>query len=131
LIEDPAVHIVRNAGAKGLAKSPDSLCTGGNSGYQAIGLAIAAGAARVLLLGYDMRAVDGRLHWHPEHPAPVMPNWYSDVYTKLFKTMLTGDPDNRAMGKLPPTVRVVNCTPHSLLDCFERGTLESVLPATA
>jgi hypothetical protein len=120
LIDEPAVHLVRNGGTEGLSTQPDALRTGGNSGYQAVGLAIAAGAATVVLLGYDMRAVGGRLHWHREHPASTYEGWYSDVYVKLF----------RKMGKLPPGVRVVNCTPGSALDCFERGALESVLPDT-
>lgn len=40
---------------------------GRSSGHTAISLAIAMGAARVVLLGYDMRRVDGRSHHHDDY----------------------------------------------------------------
>lgn len=40
---------------------------GGNSGFQAINLAVQFGAKKIVLVGYDMR-VDRGLHWHPDHP---------------------------------------------------------------
>jgi len=36
-----------------------------------VNLAVQLGAARILLLGYDMRAVDGKTHWFGEHPWPT------------------------------------------------------------
>jgi hypothetical protein len=42
---------------------------GGNSGYQAINLAYLWGAARIVLLGFDMQcAPDGASHWFGDHP---------------------------------------------------------------
>jgi len=42
-----------------------------NSGASAASLAIAAGAARVILLGYDCQKTGGQVHWHADHPAPM------------------------------------------------------------
>jgi hypothetical protein len=44
--------------------------SGKNSGHSAIMLALQMGATRIYLAGFDMGFVDGRAHWHPEHPVP-------------------------------------------------------------
>mgnify|MGYP002145968013 CR=1 FL=1 len=40
---------------------------GGNSGFQALNLALQFGCTRIILVGYDMR-LDKGLHWHGAHP---------------------------------------------------------------
>lgn len=40
---------------------------GGNSGFQAINLAAASGARRIVLLGFDMGHSGGAVHWHADH----------------------------------------------------------------
>ena len=56
----------------GLSLDPDKLVTGHNSGFQALNLAVLAGARRILLLGYDGKAgQDGRTHWSGGHPRPT------------------------------------------------------------
>ncbi|HCZ48509.1 MAG TPA: hypothetical protein DCZ11_05850, partial [Gammaproteobacteria bacterium] len=47
----------------GLSASPLRIHQGGNSGYQALNLAVLLGAERVILLGYDMHGG----HWHGRH----------------------------------------------------------------
>ena len=39
-----------------------------NSGGGAVSLAIARGAKRIILLGYDMQKTGGMSHWHGDHP---------------------------------------------------------------
>lgn len=39
---------------------------GGNSGFHSLNLAVQFGAARIVLVGFDMR-VDHGLHWHGRH----------------------------------------------------------------
>jgi len=92
------------------------VCTGRNSGFQAIYLAMMAGAARIVLLGFDMDRTPGRSHWFGNHPA--------------------GNPDGDALGrfaseisKLAKTARqigceIINASPHTKLTCFERVTLK-------
>lgn len=39
---------------------------GGNSGFQALNLAVQFGAKRIILVGFDMR-LDHGVHWHGPH----------------------------------------------------------------
>lgn len=82
---DAAVHMLRNAGVDGISRQPDRICTGQNSGYQAINIALLAGAACVVLLGYDMQYTGGKSHWHGDHPTPVPEQWYTQSYAPRFK----------------------------------------------
>lgn len=40
---------------------------GGNSGYQAVNLALQRGVAEMILVGFTMMAINGKKHWHPDH----------------------------------------------------------------
>jgi hypothetical protein len=70
---DPAASqwasVLNIVGHDGLSNDPSGLCPGGNSGYQAINLAVHLGAKRIVLLGYDMKASEnGRDHYFGYHP---------------------------------------------------------------
>ena len=68
----PGVQVLRDAGPEGLSDDPSALCTGNNSGYQAINLAVHLGATKIVLLGYDMSVgPDGQQNWFGEHPCHV------------------------------------------------------------
>lgn len=86
---------------------------GNNSGFQAINLAILFGAARVLLIGYDMRGT----HFFGRHERPLV-NTDPGQFIQEFNT---------AAKKLPPGVEVVNCTPGSALRCFPAAALQDAL----
>ncbi len=45
---------------------PYTIGAGGNSGFQAINLAVLFGARKIILVGFDMR-VDRGSHWHGDH----------------------------------------------------------------
>lgn len=51
-------------------RGPGAIQQGRSSGHTAVSLAIALGASRVVLLGYDMRFVEGREHFHGEYKGP-------------------------------------------------------------
>lgn len=112
------VRSLRDYGVNGFAPKNDGVTNGRNSGYQALHLAALLGAARVLLVGYDMRQVDGRMHWHPEHPvatpANIFPGWIA-----AFATLA---PELERRG-----VEVINCTPGSALTMFKTQDLEVAL----
>lgn len=64
-----------------LMDEPGTIGAGGNSGFQALNLAAQFGAARIVLVGFDLR-IDMGLHWHGAHarglnnPRTVtMKNW--------------------------------------------------------
>lgn len=49
-----------------ILEQPGAIGDGGNSGFQAFNLALAFGARRVVLVGFDMRLDEG-VHWHGPH----------------------------------------------------------------
>ncbi len=117
--EEPSVHYVHNAGREGLNLDRGHLMTGRNSGYQAINLAVQLGAKRILLLGYDMRAVDGRTHWFGDHPTETRPGVYVGAMLPMFETI--------AAPLAASGVEVVNCTPGSALATFPMADLADAL----
>lgn len=92
----------------------------GNSGSCAISLAVAAGAHRVVLLGYDCTfAPDGRRHWHGDHP-PGLGNCLSIARWPLQFQRVKREAVAARCG-------VINCSRRTALDVFPRASLEEVL----
>ena len=121
-VQDPRVFILRNytqvGQPEGLSAVPNGLHTGSNSGYQAINLAVLAGARRVLLVGYDMRFVNGKTHFHGGHPSKHP----EDVYLRYARRFNNIVPAARALG-----IEIINCTPGSAVKAFPFGDLEEEL----
>lgn len=123
-VDDPAVHIMRNAThpkpGMGLSLDPAKLMTGRNSGFQALNLAILAGAKAAILLGYDAREPNaGRpSHWFGEHPTVAPAQAYA-YYRRAFAAAAT------AIARAG--VIVINTTPGSAIECFEKMPLEDAL----
>lgn len=115
MVDDADVHMLRNGGTEGISADPKAIRTGQNGGYQAINIAILAGASRILLIGYDMKYTGGRSHWHGDHPVTVPEAWYSS-YKKHFERL----------AKAPP-VPIINCTLDTAIEGFPRGEIEEVL----
>lgn len=113
----PGVHRLHNSGLDGFDPDPGCVRSGGNSGYQALHLAVHAGAARVLLCGFDMEGG----HWHGDHPAGLRgttPETYAkwrERFASLVKPLAERG------------VEVLNCTPGSALTCFPFRSLEDAL----
>lgn len=122
-VTDDAVHMLRNRDfphhGMGLSMDPEALVTGRNSGFQALNLAVLAGATRIMLIGFDGKpAADGRDHFHGGHPRPTP----SAAYPFYRQAMSAAENALAAAG-----VEVVNCTPGSAIDSFRRATLEDAL----
>jgi hypothetical protein len=117
----PGVRVLKNLGTQGLAVDPSGLKSGGNSGYQAINLAVHFGAARILLLGYDMGPRRGQDHFNQYYPSRSTPPY--SLFLRHFESIV---PPLRAAG-----IEVVNCTPGSSLKCFPQQRLAEALPALA
>jgi hypothetical protein len=101
----------------GLSLDPSVIHQGGNSGYQALNLAVLLGARRILLLGFDM----GGEHWHPRHPYGLN-NPSEGNFARWLRAFETGLPDLERAG-----VEVINATPGSALNCFPKANLEVLL----
>jgi hypothetical protein len=106
------VQRLRHTGRTGLELSPDGLKDGANSGYQAINLAVHLGAARIVLLGYDMQGT----HFFGQHPDGSKPTF--SVCLPLFQTLVK---PLAAAG-----IEVINCSRKTAITCFRRESLEAV-----
>lgn len=111
--------MLRNDGNDGISRRPNAIRTGLNSGYQALQIAIAAGAVRVILLGYDMHYPGGVSHWHGGHPEAAPGGTYETVYVKFFHELA---PYLTAKG-----IDVINCSAISKIQCFRRMPLAEAL----
>lgn len=95
---------------------------GCSSGHTAIGLSVALGCSRIVLLGFDMRAVDGRTHHHDEYEVVnAMP--YAKRFEMSFVPAFMGW--NAAAMKVG--VEILNATPGSILLEFPMVNLDEVL----
>ncbi len=126
---DPSVRVLRNDSRArdggpyrrdSLCLEPDGLRTGSNSGHQAINLAVHTGVKRILLLGYDMRLVDGRTHWFGDHPTQ---NQNQQIYETQFRPAL--ESLVRPLKELG--IEVINCTPDSAAAAFPLMSLNRAL----
>jgi hypothetical protein len=78
----PGIIQIQRSGRKMFGIDISDKCVAWNrsSGASAINLAVNLGAKRIVLLGYDMKLVDGKHNWHNYHQA-VAPK---DVYVNRF-----------------------------------------------
>lgn len=91
----------------------------GNSGACAIGLAIAGGASRIVLLGYDCQQIEGKTHWHGDHPKALS----NAVSIKRWPAQFA----NVATAAQNKGVTVINASRATALKCFERQALENAI----
>jgi len=92
---------------------------GGHSGYQLLNLAMHLGASRVLLLGFDCHATNGRTHWFGDHPDSLR---VASPYAHFAAAYDLAAPTLRAAG-----VEVINCSPGSAITAFPRGSIGQIL----
>jgi len=113
-----------NKGAKhGLDLRPNYLATGGNSGYQAINLAVNHGVKKIILLGYDMKYdEDRRDNFCGNHPPGVTSGYKPQKFERFIKDF------NYIVEPLDKLgVQVYNCNIDSALNCFPKERLDNVL----
>ena len=97
-----------------------SLGWGGNTGCIALNLALALGALRVFLLGFDMSMVDGQTNWHDHNLGT--PNDGSYVRFAIGFERMAQD-----LPAVFPGREVINLTPGSKLNHFPKGQIDSYL----
>lgn len=113
------LYWIRGAPGEGIHEDPNTVLHGMNSGHQAINLACIFGAARVLLLGYDVQRTGGKSHWHGDHPAHLGNARCVHQWAKGFKRQAI---DAKLRG-----IEIVNCSRTTALDCFPRGVITECL----
>lgn len=116
--EKYGLHLVRGSDGDGFSFDPSLIHYGSNSGFQAVNLAILFGCKRIVLIGFDMRRIDGRAHFFGEHPKPLFDGTDYSRFLSPFK---------RAARTLPSTISIVNATPDSDLRCFPMKILSDAI----
>lgn len=107
----------------GLSFNPEFICWNHNSGAAAINFAALAGAKRILLLGFDMKAENGQTHW------------VNSAGGHLYKTPGTTSQFRMFMKRFPyiakqakeKGIEILNVNPDSALPDFVKVPLQSVL----
>lgn len=94
----------------GISLDPLYIHQGGNSGFQALNLAVHWGAKKIELHGFDMRRVGNKQHWFGDHPKELVRDLNFERCIRAFEEAA---PQLRELG-----VEVVNHTPGSAIRCF-------------
>ena len=90
-----------------------------NSGSAIVGLAVAAGAAKAIMLGFDCQFTGGKTHWHGDHPRTMGNAASLKRWPRMFDNLLK---NTRNSG-----CRIVNASRATSLTLFERAELEAEL----
>lgn len=95
--------------------------SGGNSGFQALNLAVQWGARRILLIGFDMTDASG-VHWYGRNSWHQANNPNESNFKRWIAAFGAAAPVLAKMG-----VEVINCSVHSAMKCFPRRSIEDAL----
>jgi hypothetical protein len=122
---DSSVYVVEDLGKEKVLSFDlkRGIFGGNNSGFGALMLAIALGATKIGLLGYDMK-VDKRnkkTHWHSGYREQK----FDSMQNKLDKFQIYFNVFASTIAK--EGITVVNLSPDSNLDCFEKDSLGNFL----
>jgi len=105
-------HVCSN----GLSTDKETVISGGNSGYQAINLAMHLGATRIILIGFDMTNHSGKTHFFGDHPDVFKNGSKPDRFIAAFRTIKPAQYG----------IEILNCSRITALDAFPRFHLEDV-----
>ncbi len=95
--------------------------SGGNSGFQALNLAVNFNVNRILLMGYDMHDRSG-VHWYGRANGPGRNNPCEDNFKRWRKAFI-----NSTQILIDLGIDVVNVSPISDLYCYRKATVEQTL----
>jgi len=116
--EIPGLINLINGGMAGLSKTPGAVKTGKNSGFQVLNLLVQLEAKRALLLGFDQRPVDGKIHWFGNYKVPTPP----EAFPPCIEQFRAAREDFSTS-----CLQVINCTAGSALDAFRMMPLGKAL----
>lgn len=110
-------------GARGYDPELGYVCHGSNSGHAAVHLAAQLGANPIVLVGFDMRLVNGKQHYFGKHPVQI----------RNASNYIAWCHNYRRLGQelAPHGIEILNATPGSALTCFRQVRLEDVLERKA
>lgn len=105
-----------------LTDQPGVIGSGGNSGFQALNIAVQFGATGIILIGFDMNSRDSSLHWYGHNKWLGSSNPIEFNFRLWRRSFADAVPKLAKMG-----VDVVNTSPNSELAGFRRATVEEAL----
>lgn len=92
---------------------------GRSSGHRAVSLSVMLGAKIVILLGYDMRVIEGKSHFHNEYSNTESEKEYAQGFVPSF--------DKWYEKALKVGCQILNATPNSAVKEFPMINLEWIL----
>jgi hypothetical protein len=109
--------LINARSGKDFSNNPEYIHYGeqAHSGFQAVNLALLKGAARVVLVGFDYRFIEGKSHFFGDHS-----NGLAQFEESKFRLLADAF-------KTAPSDRVVNTTPGSRLTAYPQVTLDEAL----
>lgn len=111
------IKIIKGSKGKSFSTDPNRVTYGGNSGFQAVNLAMLWGGNPIILIGFDMKGAGthffGRHEGLRNTKAHALEGW-----CRIFEV---------AAYKLPKNINIINATPDSALTCFPKMTIEEAL----
>ena len=121
-LDKPWIRVVKRRvqPTGGVSRDPGILVWNISSGACAIGLAYHFGVKRIVLLGFDMRKVDGKTNWHDDYAVPK--KFQFNPYSRFMKPFEGIAKDLKRLN-----VECLNATPGSALDVFPIVELEDVI----
>ena len=114
-------QLVQSRSKVGLDLEKPKIVTGGNSGYQAINLAIHYKPKKLLLLGYDLKhSATGQYNVRGDHPPEIKGK--AKTFKSFIRRISTLKEPLDSLG-----VMVYNCSIDTDLECFHREDIRNVL----
>lgn len=110
--------LLKRTGDKGIDNNIDNV-RGNNSGAHILNLLHNCKVKKIVLLGYDMKLIDSKTHWHDGHGLPIRPQVYADMFIPSIASMA---PILKNAG-----IQVINASPNSDLKCFEKIPFEKTI----
>lgn len=92
---------------------------GGNSGFHCLNLAVHLGAAKIVLVGFDMR-LDHGVHWHGRHE--LLNNPTERNIARWRRVIDAAAETIEALG-----IQVINASPISTLERYPKMTLKKAM----
>lgn len=116
----PWLKILRRDEARfGLSVEQDTLCWNRGCGGAAINAAYLLGASKIVLIGFDMRVVEGKHNYHDHHKKEERPQIYQGSMIPFLKPM--------ADAMKVTGLQIANATPGSAMNLFPVVRLEELL----
>jgi len=110
--------ILKRTGDRGIDPDLNNV-RGNNSGAHILNLLYNCKVNKIILLGYDMKIIDSKSHWHAGHSLSIKPEVYSNLFIPSIQSM--------AESLKRANIQVINTSSNSDLKCFPKMKLEEVV----